>query len=53
MNSRKPDKQWTIHFNQPHMVGIESPHPVLRVSGGKRTAQGPGQLPLAFGSIGS
>jgi hypothetical protein len=53
MNSSKPDKQWTAHFNQPQMVGIESPHLVLRVSGGKATAQGPGQLPLVFGSIGS
>jgi hypothetical protein len=53
MNSSKLGKQWTTHFNQPHMVRIESPHPVLRVSGGKGTVQGPGQLPLAFGSIGS
>ena len=53
MNSSKPDKQWITYFNQPHMVGIESPHPVLRVSRGKGTAQGPGQLPLVFDSIGS
>jgi hypothetical protein len=53
MNSSKPDKQCTTHFNQPHMVWIESPYPVLRVSRGKGTPQGPGQLPLAVGSIGS
>jgi hypothetical protein len=53
MNSSKPDKQWTTHFNQPHMVGIEGPHPILRVSRGRGTAESPGQLPLVFGSIGS
>ena len=53
MNSSKPDKRCTTHFNQPLAVWIESPHPILRVSGAKGTAQGPGQLPLAFGSIGS
>ena len=41
MNSSKPDKQCTTHFNQPLMMWIESPQPVLRVSGGKGTAQGP------------
>ena len=53
MNSSKPNKQCTTHFNQTLMVWIESPQSVLRVSGGKGTAQGPGQLPLSFGSIGS
>jgi hypothetical protein len=53
MNSCKPDKQCTTHFNQPHMVWIESPHSILRVSLGRGTAESPGQLPLVFGSIGS
>jgi hypothetical protein len=53
MKSSKLDKQWTTYFNQPHMVWIESPHPILRVSRGRGTAENPGQLPLVFGSIGS
>ncbi len=53
MNSSKLDKQWTTHFNQPHMVWIGSPRPILRVSGGRGTTENPGQLPLVFGSIGS